>query len=346
MRDLATYSYANARIRALLSYLLSQPFFSRLLEAKDIYEVMEGLKGTDYKSVQEKFEREETDLAALEKEFVLHDLAAFDKVCDSLAGKREKEMVFLFIQRYELQELKAMLRIWHKKSPVDIEDYLAGRKIAFDIDFHKIPSAQNVEEIILFLDDTPYKNPLLRAKDKFKRSGSIFYLETALDIDYYKRLLACVETLSAGDRRIARKILGIEIDIENINWLVRARQYYSLSTGEILEMVIPGGSAVSADTVRQSYGGEGKGNLLDNIAVGPYMRLKDFASGNVALLENFLYAVLLQEIKRQLAGFPFTIGTVLGYLILKNRETRNLISLLYAKNYGLTKEEAMPLIGM
>jgi V/A-type H+-transporting ATPase subunit C len=346
MRDLATYSYANARIRALLSYLLSPPLFSRLLEAKDVYEVMEGLKGTDYKAIQEHFDRGEADLVAIEKEFVIHDLAAYDKVYNSLSGKREKELVFLFIQRYELQELKAALRIWHKKAPVDIQDYLIDRKIAFAIDFHKIVAAQNIEEIILFLDETPYKTPLLKTRDKFKRTGSVFYLETALDIDYYKRLLACVDTLSGGDRRIARKVLGIEIDIENINWLIRARKYYSLAAGDILEMVIPGGGTISADTVRQASGGEGMGGILDNIAVGPYMKIKDFAAGNAALLENFLYEVMLQEIKRLLAGFPFTIGTVLGYLILKSRETRNLTSLLYAKNFGLKKEETLPLIGI
>ncbi|MDD2703491.1 MAG: V-type ATPase subunit [Candidatus Omnitrophica bacterium] len=345
MRDLAAYSYANARIRALLSYLISPPLLSRLLEAKDVYEVIEGLKGTDYKSIQEQFEQGRTDLSDIEKGFFIHDLGAYDKVYDSLSGKREKELVFLFIQRYELQELKAVLRIWNKKAPVDTRDYLVGRKIAFDIDFHKISAAQNIEELILLLDETPYKTPLLKAKDRFKRTGSVFYLETALDIDYYRRLLACVDTLSGGDRRIARKVLGIEIDIENINWLVRAKKYYSLATGEILEMIIPGGGTISADTVRQLSGSEGLEGLLDNIAVGPYMKIKDFAAGNAALLENFLYEIMLREIRRLLAGFPFTIGTVLGYLILKNRETRILTSLLYAKHYGLKKEEALPLIG-
>ena len=115
MSDLSKYSYANARIRAMLSYLLDPALFSRLWEAKDIYEVLEILKGTVYKDIAGKFDGAQVDLMALEKEFLKSDLDAFDKVSSSLSTKKEQELVSLFIQRYELEELKTALRIWQKK---------------------------------------------------------------------------------------------------------------------------------------------------------------------------------------------------------------------------------------
>jgi len=244
----------------------------------------------------------------------------------------------------ELEELKVALRIWHKKLAVDPADYLFLDKIAFDIDFKKLLASQTVEELILFLDKTPYKEPLLRAKDKFKERDSVFYLEIALDSDYYQRLTALVEQFASLDRSVARKVLGIEIDIENINWLIRLKKYYAMSTGEIMEWFIPGGASLDKSAVKGLYAADGVQKTIEGVALGPYAKIKDLLEDNIHLIEGFLYEILLRQVKRALAGFPFTIGTVLGYLLLKRKETRNIVSLLYAKYYGWKREDIQPLL--
>jgi V/A-type H+-transporting ATPase subunit C len=344
MRQLTKYAFANAKIRAMLSYLLDPPLFPRLLEARDIYEIKEELKKTAYKNVMDKLNQGALDLSHLEKELIKYDLDIYNRIYLILNTKREKDFVALLKQRYELEELKVALRIWHKKLGLNIEDYLLGQKVSFDIDFKKIVLCQNIEEIILLLDETPYKRPLLKAREKFKERDSLFYLEVALDIDYYQRLFECVDKFSSVDKNIARKILGIEVDIENINWLIRLRKYYSLGMGEILDWVIPGGGKIHKDKMREFYVSNGLSKVIEGLALGPYVKLKELVEENIYLLENFLYEVLLRQIKRTLAGFPFTIGTVLGYLILKHRETANIVSLFYAKAYGMQKDEAEHLL--
>ena len=66
----------------------------------------------------------------------------------------------------------------------------------------------------------------------------------------------------------------------------------------------------------------------------------------MSFVENFLHEILLKEVRRALSGYPFTIGTILSYLILKNSETKNVVSLLYAKNLGLKKEETASLLNI
>ncbi len=344
MRQLTKYAFANAKIRAMLSYLLEPSLFSRLLEAKDIYEIREELKKTAYKGVMERLGQQTLDLGLLEKEILNYDISIYERIYLILNSRTEKDFIALLKQRYELEELKVALRLWHKKLGVDIADYLVGRKISFDIDFKKIVLCQNIEEIILLLDDTPYKKPLLKAREKFKERSSLFYLEVSLDIDYYQRLFECIARFSSVDKSIARKILGVEIDIENINWLIRLRKYYSLGMGEILDWVIPGGEKINKDRVREFYTSDGLSKVVESLALGPYVKLKDLVEENIYLLENFLYEVLLHQVKRTLAGFPFTIGTVLGYLILKHRESLNLVSLFYAKAHGFSKDEAVHLL--
>lgn len=346
MRELAKYSFVNAKTRAMLSCLIKSDIFSKLIDAKDIYEVIDGLKGTLYYDILNKYPSQIKDLRIIEKEILKSDIDTYYKVYEAIPSKAEKEFVFILTQRYEIEQLKAILRIWHKKAQVEISEYLLDKAICHDIDFHKIVSAQNIEEVILLLDHTPYKKPLMDAKDKYKEKGSVFYLEAGLDGDYYKRLGLCADKFSAMDRKIAKKILGIEIDIENINWLVRLKKYYSFGVGDILPLLISGGDRIQKDNIINLYMSNGLSNVVESIAVGPYMQIKRLIDENTGLIENFLCEILIKEVKRALAGFPFTIGTVLGYLILKHRETRNVISLMYAKSYGWKKEEVEPLLNI
>ena len=346
MLQLAKYSFANAKIRAMLSYLLPPETFLSLLDSKDVYELMDGLKKTPYKGIIEKSSQENPDIKYLEKELLKEDIAAYRKVYGAIPGKAEKEFVFLLLERYELEELKVVLRIWHKKIPVDLGEYIIEGNICRQIDFKKIIQAGAIEEVILLLDETPYLKPLLKIKDKFKESNSLFYLEAALDVDYYTRLNKQVGLFSGLDQKAARKILGVLVDTENINWLIRLRKYYSLGIGEMLEFVLPGGRRINKDTVRNFYTTDGLAKIVESVSFGPYAKIKDLVEENVALIENFLYEFLSREVKVALSGFPFTIGTVLGYLILKHRETRNIVSLLNAKYYGWKRQETEPLLSL
>lgn len=346
MRQLATYAFTNAKVRAMLSYLIDPQVFASLVDSKNIYDLIDQLKKTRYQDIFAAVSPDSLDLLSLERELLLRDISIYRKVYDSLSGKKEKEFVAILTQRYEIEDLKVVLRLWHSKEPVKVEDYILGEKIAFDIDYKKIAAADTIEEVIVLLDKTNYKEPLMLARDKFKSTKSLFYLEASLDMDHYNRLIACINTFSSIDKKIASKILAVEVDGENIQWLIKLRKYYGLSMGDMLEWFMPGGSMVNKNALRKLYTSDGIGKVIDSIALGPYMPVKDMAEANIHLIENFLYEILLSEVRKALGGNPFTIGTVFGYLILKRIETKNIVSLLYAKAYGVKKEDLPKLINM
>ncbi len=346
MRQLATYAFTNAKVRAMLSYLIDPSVFAELLNSKDIYELIEELKKTRYQKIFADVSSDPIDLFSLERKLLSSDIAIYGKVRDSLSGKKEKEFVSILMQRYEIEDLKVILRLWHSKEPVLTEDYILGQKIKYDIDYKRIASAETIEEVILLLDKTDYKEPLLLARDKFRSTKSLFYLEASLDVDYYNRLAACIGTFSATDKKVASKILAVEIDSENIQWLIKIRKYYGMALGDMLEWLMPGGSIKVHNALRGLYASGGMAKVIESIALGPYLPVKNLAEENIHLIENFLHEILLKEVKSALVGDPFTIGTVFGYLILKRRETKSIISLLYAKAYGVKKEELPGLINI
>ncbi len=346
MRQLATYAFTNAKVRAMLSYLIDPSIFAGLLDSKNIYELIDELKKTSYQNIFAGVNTDSPDLLSLEKRLLLSDIAIYRKVRDSLSGKNEREFVSIMMQRYEIEDLKVILRLWYNKEPVRVEDYLSGGKIKYDIDYKKIASAETIEEVILLLDKTDYKKPLFLARDKFKSTKSLFYLEASLDVDYYNRLTACISNFSATDKKVASKILAVEVDSENIQWLIKIRKYYGLALNDMLEWLMPGGSIKVHSALGSLYASDGMAKVIESIALGPYLPVKNLAEENIHLIENFLHEILLKEVKAALGGNPFTIGTVFGYLILKRRETKNIISLLYAKAYGVKKEDLPGLINI
>ena len=98
------------------------------------------------------------------------------------------------------------------------------------------------------------------------------------------------------------------------------------------------------NALRALYTSDEMAKVIESEVLGPYLPIKDLAEENIHLIESLLYEILLKEVRKTLAGNPFTIGTIFGYLILKRRETRNIVSLLYAKACGMKKEDLSRLI--
>jgi len=336
MRELARYSFVNARVRALLSRLLEEDFWRRrLTQATDFQSLLNILGTTVYKETVSGITGNKEYLLEFERRIKLFDLAIFRKLIQSIAEGPERNLLLLLLQRYEVDELKTALRLWFGKPAVDPADYLLGQPICSRIDFSQIVAARSLEEIIVLLEETDFDRALRNARNRFQETGSLFVLESTLDIDYYRRLLAAVDNLSSRDRLVAGTLIGLIIDLENINWLLRQRVYYSLGLEEFLEWVIPGGRHITAEDIRRSYTVNGAEQIVKAVSRGPYEELKKFERQDFHLIESFLYEVLLHQVRKILAGFPFTIGTVLGYLILKQRESKTIVSLARALSAGL-----------
>lgn len=342
MKDLSTYAFINAKVRAMLSRLLSNAQLEKLINAENSYDAVLVLENSPYAAIVQQDIVSKEGIEAVEKEFIKYDIDIHKKIIKNLSGSARK-LIELLMQRYELDEIKAVLRIWNKQTEPEAARYLIRDTISCPIDIDNILSAQTIEDIIFILDDTPYKKPILNAREKYKHTNSLFYIEVSLDKDYFFRVWQEVDKLPKKDRNIASKLLGIEIDIENISQMIRLKQYFNLPSGEALKMVIPYGFRITTDLARKVFMADGIKTMIEGLAVKPYDGLsalfgKNIGHSQLYMMESVLYQILFKESKASLGRFPFNIGTVLSYLFLKRAETRNIISILYSKSYGLNPE--------
>ena len=61
-------------------------------------------------------------------------------------------------------------------------------------------------------------------------------------------------------------------------------------------------------------------------------------ASRLLLIRKVMEEIMKHEVRRISTGYPFTIGIVLAYFLLKGRELKRLITILNAKQYGIERE--------
>jgi V/A-type H+-transporting ATPase subunit C len=332
---LATYGYINAKIRARLSKLLGPPELSALISAATTDEVVELLRNTDYRDAASAI-AETGDIRRAEALLFETEIRFITDIAANLSGK-PGEFVKTLLLRYEVETLKRALRLWFERN---VKNRDAGEESDYLYDgFSKIKvreviNAENLEEIAGLLEHTRYGD-IMRETAASGVGTGLFAVEVSLDNLFFSALLDQIALLQKDDRKIARKLFGIEIDLENLERIVRFKEVYGLGTDSLAEYLIPSGAVPGKVDI-----GGSSGEIIRAFVGAKYPALTtavEASSGesNLLMLGTILHEVLSIEVKRALLGYPFTLGIVLAYFFLKRREVRRIVFLLNAKALDL-----------
>lgn len=340
---ISRYSLVNAKIRSRLGALLTPEHINRLAEARDLTEFYSALNGTPYQQLLMKPEIS-FDPRVGEKFLMEQEAEWHLELLKDLKGI-EKELVSHFLEKYEIENLKVALRIREGKRGAEDMKYLIQKALPHSLDYQAISEAGSMEEAISHLQGSPFMRAVEKVYGDYEEKKTLFPIEINLEMDYYDRLKRLIDGLSMMDRNVARKLVGLEIDQKNLGWLVRLKFYYNVPAGDLMDYYIPGGFGMKEDRLRKAFMAdsirevlsvalERSGKNVSNIFAGD-----DQTIGRLYLLEIILWNHLITEARKALGGFPFTIGTVLSYLILKRTEIRNLITIMNGKIYKMDRAE-------
>jgi V/A-type H+-transporting ATPase subunit C len=340
LRPISKYSLVNAKVRARLSTLLEPEMIDRLAETRDLAEFYSALGGTIYDPIFSKPEIS-FDPRVGERYLLEQEIAWHAELLGDLKG-HEKGLVAHFLEKYEIENLKTALRIREGKRGIEEMKYLVRKELPHKLPYNAIADAGSLDEVITLLAGTPFQEPVERVMEDYEERGTLFPVEISLEIDYYKRLGERVKALSKRDREIAKHLIGLEIDQKNIGWLIRLKFYYDVPVGELLDYNIPGGYRLPKDRLREAFKAESIREVLQlalekSFSAASDFLLQDEEISKLYLLEIILWNYLIVQARKTLSGFPFTIGTILAYLILKRTEVRNIITILNGKVYKMER---------
>ena len=346
LQSVGKYSFANAKIHARLSSLLTAETIARLTAARDLDEFSSTLRGTVYEGV---FARPEAAAdSRLAERLLMEEEVQWHADLIKALKEPERSLVATMLERYELENLKVALRVREGQREKRELSHIIRTELPHKIPFESIAAARTIEEALPYLEHTPYLPPLRKSLDDCKQKCTLFPAEIALELDLYRRINACVDSLSRRDRPIARKLLGIEIDIRNIIWLVRLKFYCGIPSGDLVNYNIPGGYRLTNRQLRHAFLPDSRKDVFTILGLITLERefrlaadlLRDEGDlSKLYFIEVVLWKYMLTETRKILGGYPFTIGTVLGYLIMKRNEIRNVITILNGVDLKLEKSE-------
>jgi V/A-type H+-transporting ATPase subunit C len=345
------FAFINARLRARISLMMDGDFLASIADCRDLSDYFQKIQQAGYSSVEQVY-RDTGDVQAAEAAFWREEINSIEEI---KKGAEPGTLQFLdaFLVRYEVDYLKTLLRLWfereirkHPHKAFLFEGKLPGC-IRFG-DPGSLVAAGDLASMATAMKGLPYAEILLSKQQEVRDSESLFPLEIALDRYYYDQLFAVVEILPQMDKVIVRKLLGAEVDLQNLSWLLRFRGLYEKQQGELASELIPHGSSLTAKTLSLSTGDQSMKEFISQIIKTKYSELSLMMNvattderSRLVMLERILDEILLIEVRRAMSANPFNIGIIMAYIMMKRAEVRKVRTVLNGLVYGMSKEKIM-----
>jgi vacuolar-type H+-ATPase subunit C/Vma6 len=336
MTSISTYGFVNAKVRTKRSFLLTATLYHSMIEAQNLQELCSILLKTRYREMIEQL-KSPTPLV-IERALFGEEVRQLQQIAKHMKNDPHR-MISLSMERYEIERLKIVLRQLHRKDKAPIPLY--RKKILYDLPVDLLLSSDSLKSFVLLLEGTPYHKILTEVLPLYDERKTLFPLELALDKDLFNRIWEATTLLNRRDLRIARRLFGIEIDLRNIDWINRFRTYYNAPSADVEGWLLPHGYRLGSEDIQALLSKENVSDALAKATAGFRVPLPEDREGDnfMQAIESFLYRVLFSEAKRSFGEYPFSIGAILGYIVLQRIESKNLRTLIHAKSYDLTTQE-------
>lgn len=348
--DVQAYSLVHATTRALYAKLLPPETWEKLVGVDDYDGILSILSKTEYAP------HLEIDRNLLTPRRAVYQIKwrlthAYEKLIRQTPAPGRGLLLEMW-RLYEVDNLKATLRgietgaSWNQ---VLFLLFPMSRHTALTTSvLERMVRTGDIEGAIRLIEDTPYYVTLDHALERYRLEESLFPLEVALDLDYYRRLWQDAEQLSGLDHEWAMRTVGNLIDMNNLLWAIRYRVYHRLSEEEIINYTFPFGHRVHDDDIREIASGSDIAEVVQRIypdIAGLDESLADPQAGLVEL-ERRLKHRIIEFCRDAFSGYPFQIGIPIGFLMLAEQEIENLTVLIEAKASNLSPNVFRPLLDL
>ena len=143
---------------------------------------------------------------------------------------------------------------------------------------------------------------------KCERTFVSDFVKRPKDLHYYLALWRGIRTLDAADRAAMTRVIGMEIDLQNIVWLYRLKQFYGVYGHDAYSFLIPIRHRLTAHALAKMAQCSHVAALLAEVARTPYQNVFD----NFTKPEQKLAEAVKKRYKAE--GKRSHIALLCGYL--------------------------------
>jgi len=337
MRDVLSYLYVNATVMAKEGKFIPQARWEDLWGATAPGEVASLLEATDYFPYLS--EGAVSDARELEKA-ILAEFSVVGKEISKIIPKGAWPIREYLLRKWDVINLRTAIRGMH--SGAKKEEILASVLEGGELDatfFKSIVAAESMEDLVAMLTRTPYRS-LSQGLARYSETNNLFFLESLLDKAFWENLW--LKVLNHRASKGFREFLEVCVETHNLKIILRAKQDRLLRE-EVAPCLIP--ECKIFDEVLAAFDEEDIAGLLPLLDGTPYFeslaaRQPEYEStGFVLVFEEVLDGAVRAKGKDIRKKRPFGPGPLIGFLVAKEMEVRNLLTLVRSTEVPLNREE-------
>jgi V/A-type H+-transporting ATPase subunit C len=288
-------------------------------------------------------------------------LQNFIKTCREIMEISPKDirlLLFTFLMKFEANCVKAILRAKQAElgvveamkiiMPVGRMDEIRCRKT--------LEASDNIANVVESLSDMEYGSALEKAYSVYKEQKIFYLLEVAIDRHVYSMIWRAIGKLGGLDKKIARTVLGLEIDIANVKTILRCKAM-GIRENQIRRYLIPLSEVLGEkeleELVRESdipsffdYLLKLARDAMDRDYQYIFDEIQKHNITSLTTLEISLDRGLIETSLRMIKRHTpyFNIGLLLAFLNLKRLEVRNLRTVIKGSEAGIPADRVKKLL--
>lgn len=336
------YGGITTKIRAMEGRLITPEMFHEMASLESVPAVLAYLRRLPaYRGPLAGLEEKDMHRGQIEHRLALSLYQDFTSIYH-FADLAQRRFLDLFFVHFDISLLKQCLHklLNHKPTELDTSIYQPFFERHSRLDIPQMAAAGTLDEWVASLDGTPY-HALLSSLEADPQEPSnehslLFDYEMKLDLYYFQSLWkAKNHFLSRGDQKIIEDCFGTTLDLLNLQWIYRAKQYYHLPPADIYALLVPIHHRLPRDTVAALVESASMDEFWSVVRLSYYGQLPSIRLDEPPDAEALNRQVLdrIYRITRQ--RNPYSIACIYSYLYLKELEMQRIITTIECIRYGV-----------
>ena len=343
------YGYINTRIRAKKAAFLGLGEIERFLHAVDFEEFMNLLEGTAYaKIIHEEAPQgifHPDDLSIILAKDLVQVVTNIKK---PLKGK-VRDFLESYMQLFTAENLKTIVRGIH--AGMDKEELFSYVIPLTPIQSHTFELIVEADSVKDFVENLPYeeiKEALLLKMPLYEKFNSTAALEVIIDEWYLDIIKNALDDFPKSDQKRVIRIFETRVVLRNILTMLRVFELkYDI---KIAEMSMIHFNRTVDNLIERFLKSTSWEELIRELAKTRFRKISRRiyqlyeSTHDLIEVELFIEDYLAQQMKKQLSGYPFHLGIIVGFISMKHYEIKNLVSIALGVEKGEPPTEIMKMI--
>lgn len=315
------YTYPNARVRARIGRIFDEKQFQEIIEAGNIEEVKNYLRGfPDYAKYIDQY--------PLEKALDTQLAENYDLVARITPDNSKAAFRFL-LKKWDIRNIKSIIIAkeagLNSKETLDLVVPYGDLTDKLDA----LVDADDINEILNTLEGTEYAPILEDAIPLYQETGILLPLEASLDKYLLKNLLRTVSTPEDDNTSYLKTYVGNMVDGANLKIILRAK-VDGLKYEDIEPYMISEGYQIREWKLKDLMESEDVAGVISGLEGTEYAPLLAEAmanyndTGSISAFEIALDNNVVETAKKISLKNQFGIGPMIGFLSRKEKEIKNL----------------------